>query len=211
MSIIKKKTKNKHNHSRKKHLIFGIIAGCIFSVIFLVYLGINNIKSNSITSFQECSAAGFEIMESYPRQCNAYGKNFVEVIEENDLENEILQIDKGEGGGNLLMKRGNYIINSSEEWNRIFGNSGIDPDIDFNEKTVIAIVMGQKTSGGYSVTLKQLEVEEGEIKFMVEEAVPGENCLVTQALTNPYQIVAIGKTQKSISFVGSTIIDDCSK
>ena len=209
MTISKHKTKKKISHSKKKHLSFGIIAGCIFSVIFLLYLGINNISSNSVSSFQECSAAGFEIMESYPRQCNAYGKNFVEVIDENDLENEILQIDKGEGGGNLSMERGNYIINSSEEWNRIFGNSGIDPEIDFNEKTVVAVVMGQKSSGGYSVSLKQLEVKEDKIEFMVEEISPGENCFVTQSLTNPYQIIAIDKTEKSISFIGSTVINDC--
>jgi len=33
-----------------------------------------------ITSFEECAEAGFPIMESYPRQCNADGMNFVEDI-----------------------------------------------------------------------------------------------------------------------------------
>jgi len=35
-----------------------------------------------ITNFKECAAAGNPIMESYPRQCRADGKTFVEVIEE---------------------------------------------------------------------------------------------------------------------------------
>jgi len=34
-----------------------------------------------ITSFEECVAAGNPVMESYPRQCNANGKNFVEEVE----------------------------------------------------------------------------------------------------------------------------------
>ena len=33
-----------------------------------------------ITNFEECVAAGNPVMESYPRQCSAYGKTFVEVI-----------------------------------------------------------------------------------------------------------------------------------
>lgn len=38
--------------------------------------------SQEIRSFEECIAAGNPIMESYPRQCRADGKTFVEVLEE---------------------------------------------------------------------------------------------------------------------------------
>ena len=44
-------------------------------------------ETRSIHSFEECEAAGFPVMESYPRQCNAGGNNFVEEIQlpfEND-------------------------------------------------------------------------------------------------------------------------------
>ena len=33
-----------------------------------------------ITNFEECSAAGYPIMESYPRQCRANGQTFTEDI-----------------------------------------------------------------------------------------------------------------------------------
>ncbi len=33
-----------------------------------------------ITSFEECAAAGYPVMESYPRQCNAQGQTFVENV-----------------------------------------------------------------------------------------------------------------------------------
>jgi len=45
----------------------------------------------SITSFQECVDAGYPVMESYPRQCNADGNNFVEdidLIQEEPLQEE---------------------------------------------------------------------------------------------------------------------------
>lgn len=37
-------------------------------------------KAAAIASFEECAAAGYPIMESYPRQCAAAGKTFVEDI-----------------------------------------------------------------------------------------------------------------------------------
>lgn len=34
-----------------------------------------------INSFIDCEKAGYPVMESYPRQCNAQGRNFVEIID----------------------------------------------------------------------------------------------------------------------------------
>lgn len=39
-------------------------------------------KIAQIDSFEECVAAGFPVMESYPRQCTANGKTFAEDIQE---------------------------------------------------------------------------------------------------------------------------------
>ena len=38
--------------------------------------------AQEVNSFEDCVAAGNPVMESYPRQCNHNGQNFVEVIEE---------------------------------------------------------------------------------------------------------------------------------
>lgn len=38
-------------------------------------------KNSEIDNFEECAAAGNPIMESYPRQCRAGGKTFVEDVE----------------------------------------------------------------------------------------------------------------------------------
>ncbi len=35
---------------------------------------------DAITSFEECEAAGYPVMESYPRRCNAGGQTFTEII-----------------------------------------------------------------------------------------------------------------------------------
>jgi len=46
-----------------------------------------------ITSFQECLDAGYPIMESYPRQCNADGNSFVEEIETLEQETVFCTMD----------------------------------------------------------------------------------------------------------------------
>ena len=193
---------------RKKHLGYGVIAGTLFAAVIILYLGFNSIKINSITSFEKCVSSGNPVMESYPRQCAVNGKTFVENLD-NDTVLQIMQIDKSENGKYIHIERGNYIINSLTEWNNIFGKMEIEPNVNFEDKTVIVVVMGQKPSGGYSVNLKQLEVGKDTIQFMVEEIIPGEKCFVTEALTNPYQIIAIDKTQKEIKFVGNTVVNEC--
>lgn len=204
------KATKKIKPSKKKHVGYGVIAGTVLAAGFILYLGFNNIKTNSITSFEECMSAGNPVMESYPRQCRAHGKTFVENLNE-DSSLAIMQIDKSENGKYIHVDRGNYIINSLEKWNEIFGQMDVKPDVNFDEKTVIAVVMGQKPTGGYSVSLRQLEVAKDKIQFLVEESMPSKNCTVTQVITNPYQIIAIDKTEKEISFIGNTITNDCSE
>lgn len=52
-----------------------------------------NIPVSTITNFDECAAAGNPVMESYPRQCRADGKNFIEYIG-NELEKtNLIRID----------------------------------------------------------------------------------------------------------------------
>lgn len=59
--------------------IIWILALLILVAMLLYPLLIKKI-SPVISSFQECLDAGYPIMESYPRQCNAGGNNFVEDI-----------------------------------------------------------------------------------------------------------------------------------
>jgi len=204
---VKTPKKNTVRHSKKRPVGFGAAAGILLVGIFFLYLGFNNIQRNSVTSFEQCVEAGNPVMESYPRQCAMDGKTFVESIDYSSPQ--ILQIKKGTNDIALDFPRGNYIINSQEQWNELFGATEISPEVDFDEKTVIAVVMGQKPSGGYSVSLKQVELQDGKIEFLLNESIPGENCFVTEALTNPYQIIAIEKTDKDISFMGNTVEESC--
>lgn len=56
------------------------IVALLLLVFLIVYPLLTREEAPVITSFQECMDAGYPIMESYPRQCNVGGNNFVEDI-----------------------------------------------------------------------------------------------------------------------------------
>jgi hypothetical protein len=74
----------------KKIIIFAVLVIAVLAAIFIVQKNIFKEKPVSVNNFEECVAAGYPVMESYPRQCrNPGGKNFVEDIG-NELEKQNL-------------------------------------------------------------------------------------------------------------------------
>lgn len=63
-----------------------IVVGVFAAAIFLEK---NKTVNVSVNNFEECTAAGYPVMESYPRQCQAAdGNNFIE-----DIGNELAKAD----------------------------------------------------------------------------------------------------------------------
>lgn len=52
----------------------------LLALLIAAYLAHSRITARSISSFDECVTAGFPVMESYPMQCNANGRNFVQDV-----------------------------------------------------------------------------------------------------------------------------------
>jgi len=79
------KSRKKLNKTYKK-LVYALTVLLILGVILAVLLktGIVDIRGycacRGINNFEECIAAGYPAMESYPRQCRACGRTFVEEI-----------------------------------------------------------------------------------------------------------------------------------
>jgi len=68
-----------------KRIVFaGLLVAAVFVFAFAGCMQVpsgQDAQKTAITNFEECVAAGNPVMESYPRQCNANGKNFVEEID----------------------------------------------------------------------------------------------------------------------------------
>jgi hypothetical protein len=84
-------------------------------------------------------------------------------------------------------------------------------EIDFSEKTVIAVFMGTCLTTGYEIEVKQVIDTGLSIVVKVEKIHPGEECVVGESLTNPYHMVEVDKISKHIIFDTSTRAKECVK
>lgn len=106
-------------------------------------------------------------------------------------------------------EREQYAIRNEEEWetlwNRVYkGRSPIPerPDVDFAKEMVIAVFMGEKPTGGYSIEIERIVEREETWEVHVQETAPGPNDGVIEALTQPYHMVRTPRTEKEVTFVG---------
>lgn len=61
-------------------LILVSVSAFLFILILSIFSSRENIPDFSISTFEECVAAGNPVQESYPRGCNANGRHFTEDI-----------------------------------------------------------------------------------------------------------------------------------
>lgn len=72
------------------------------------------------------------------------------------------------------------------------------PDIDFNEKQVIAMVSGFRSSSGYAVDMGSIRrhADELRVRYLTER--PGDNCGVATVITYPYCLVVTERTNPNL-------------
>lgn len=83
------------------------------------------------------------------------------------------------------------------------------PKVDFNEYQVILVALGMKTSGGYSIKIDKIINSNGNYIIAVTELSPGSNCMTTEAITYPFQLVQVKKAIGKISFKITKKTVDC--
>ena len=83
------------------------------------------------------------------------------------------------------------------------------PDVDFEKYTVVAVFMGIQKSGGFDIKITNISGNDEKLIVDVTETSPGVNCMVTDAITKPYEFVKIKKTDKKIEFKIYNTTKDC--
>tara|TARA_B100000508_G_scaffold53235_1_gene41260 strand:- start:36931 stop:37446 length:516 start_codon:yes stop_codon:yes gene_type:complete len=110
-----------------------------------------------------------------------------------------------DGPTDVLVERKNYIFRDKDDylafWELLYGNDPTAqnaPFVNFTRDHVIAVVAGVKSSGGYDIYIR--DIIEGIDERLIETIIisPDENCAATGALTNPYHIVVVKKTDKPL-------------
>lgn len=83
------------------------------------------------------------------------------------------------------------------------------PVVDFTKNDVIAVFIGTKTSGGYQVSVDKIIKRNDAVSVYVNEISPGKNCMTTDALTQPYQLVKIPKIKQKVKYIFKEKVQDC--
>jgi hypothetical protein len=117
---------------------------------------------------------------------------------------------KGKGGNNgyTILKQGAYggrevagneTITSQAQLSKIYSELNLEdvPAIDFSKNNVVALFLGQKRTGGYGIGIDTLEVKNNTVVVKVLKSKP-DGGIATMALTAPYCIASIPKTDKVI-------------
>lgn len=118
---------------------------------------------------------------------------------------EFTTVDRGCYSG--ITSAANYVIYDNETWTNIWNQHmqfmvypPSPPSVDFSKYTIVAVFMGRASTGGYAITVYDVVDTGSSILVKVEKTQPGPGTIVTQALTQPYHIIQIAKTDKPVFF-----------
>jgi len=115
---------------------------------------------------------------------------------EEDSEEDLIDFESIESGF-YPVRRVNeteiLFINDPEDYNESFRGIRNETDIDFEESTVLAVVLGVRPTGGYSIEIEEIIEKEDKLVIKAIETRPGESCRVTMAQTYPYHVVSVEK------------------
>ncbi|QFS52756.1 protease complex subunit PrcB family protein [Nostoc sphaeroides] len=96
------------------------------------------------------------------------------------------------------------VIDNPEEWASVWQQHASNiippppvPNVDFTDNQVVAVFMGEKRTGGYSVEIVSVETKSSEkenlaslvITVAYRQPKPGE--IVQEVITHPYHIITI--------------------
>ncbi len=106
-------------------------------------------------------------------------------------------------------KQSKVIVSQKDYDNELLVYTSASPEsLDFSTGKVLLVDMGQRNTGGYSIKVTSIEVSENYVIARVNLIQPGQNCLVTDALTNPYQFVFI-PTLKEVLITERMTLEEC--
>lgn len=74
------------------------------------------------------------------------------------------------------------------------------PIINFEKETVLVLFLGEKSSGGHSISVEQILDENEKVTVKYKVTLPKLGEMVTTIMTHPYCIIKIPITSKEIIF-----------
>lgn len=127
---------------------------------------------------------------------------------------EMGKVVLAEGDTAQMTDRKNYRINNQDEyvsiWSLAYGPEATEPPfVDFATQEVLAVFDGQRPTGGYAIEVTNVSDGSGKRNVSITHLLPGENCVVTDALTSPFQIVAVPASSREINRIDIDSVVAC--
>ncbi len=117
-------------------------------------------------------------------------------------------IDQGFRSG--VRERKFLVIKNEAEWKKLWQTHAQPqvpakelPPVDFDKEMVVAVFLGEKPTGGYKAEITAIEEdrEKGQLRIVTRESKPPTGSIAIQALTQPYHIVRVKRSDLTTTFV----------
>lgn len=111
--------------------------------------------------------------------------------------------------------RTNYRLTSADQlaelWTMLYGtNAPAAPYVDFDKQEVVAVFDGTHSTGGYSIGVSAISDQGGTRTVSVTHSAPGTDCMVTESVTSPYELITMPKTTFAFRHEDADATSTCS-
>ena len=83
------------------------------------------------------------------------------------------------------------------------------PTVDFAQKMVVLVALGQRNTGGYAIRFDSMTVEGGIPVMRYTVTSPGASCMTTQMVTSPVDVVVVRRVDGQAQFAAVKVVQDC--
>jgi hypothetical protein len=110
------------------------------------------------------------------------------------------------------------VIRDQAEWTALWSEYESErfpktapPPVDFIKDMVVAVFLGGRRTGGFSVKIAGISAAESGLKVQVEETIPGRGCMVPMMITYPYYMVRLSRHDGTVVFDHSVRAENCAR
>ncbi len=113
-----------------------------------------------------------------------------------------------------VSERKNYAVYSEEDFTRLWTMAyGTDtsamPSIDFDTQYVIGVFAGEKPTGGHTIEVASITDASSIRTVSMALTRPGEDCMTSEALTSPFQLIAVPVSDRELARTETEIVASC--
>lgn len=83
------------------------------------------------------------------------------------------------------------------------------PEIDFSKEYVVGVFLGERASGGHVIEVQEVTDLGDTRTFRIAITEPGAGCVVTQAITSPYQLIRVPVSMHYLQAVDTATVSAC--